>query len=255
MNYLRVISPGFDTGARHMAWDEAILNHVNTNQSPPTLRLYYFNPPAVTLSSECHLDIINKTTCTQQQIDIIRRPTGGSALFHNRKDLAYSFIAPIYLFEEQKPVKIMRNICNQIASAFTTIGIPAYLNQKSNTNILIDGKKISGSASMIKTNAILVHGSIFHNIDTILISSLINIPQQDLENRMIGISTYTNNHAEIHNAIINALSYKLEIRINETATESEHHDMHRILQDKFSTTSEWLTAGKKHKKYCGSSIE
>jgi len=81
-------------GAWNMAVDEAILESMATGQAPPTLRLYSWHPWCLSLGYFQPFALVNTAACKRSGIDIVRRPTGGSAILH-AQELTYSLIAPM----------------------------------------------------------------------------------------------------------------------------------------------------------------
>src|ERR1700679_2420772 len=80
--------------ALNMAVDEAILNNHLKGNVPPTLRLYYFSPPAVSLGYAQSLPPETVAHIEERGFDVVRRPTGGRAVLH-LNDLTYSFVASV----------------------------------------------------------------------------------------------------------------------------------------------------------------
>ncbi|MCK4308294.1 hypothetical protein KAW50_08725, partial [candidate division WOR-3 bacterium] len=88
---LRVIDTEPASGFYNMAVDEALLFRCKESRFSsgfPTLRFYTFSPPAITIGRFQFLEDIEKF-----DVDIVRRITGGRAVFHDG-DLTYSLIAP-----------------------------------------------------------------------------------------------------------------------------------------------------------------
>lgn len=89
----RFLDSGARTGAFNMALDEAILAEVEQGRSPPTLRIYGWSPPCISLGHsqkperELDLDKVRRLG-----YDVVIRPTGGRAVLHI-DELTYSVIA------------------------------------------------------------------------------------------------------------------------------------------------------------------
>ncbi len=86
---------GYETrsGAANMALDAAILAAVDAGEAPPTLRLYGFAPPALSLGYGQPDDEVDFEACRRLGIEVVRRPTGGRAVLHDR-DLTYALVVP-----------------------------------------------------------------------------------------------------------------------------------------------------------------
>ena len=80
---------------RNMAVDEALLLARANRRMPPTLRLYGWIPPAVSLGRfEPPLPVHAWNFCRSGGIPVIRRPTGGGRVLHDR-EVTYSLTAPL----------------------------------------------------------------------------------------------------------------------------------------------------------------
>ena len=90
----RLIIDGDLAGAQNMARDVAILESVSEGDSPPTLRLYGWDPPCLTLGRHQGIEAADLEFCSAEGIDVVRRPTGGRALLHQH-ELTYAVVAPL----------------------------------------------------------------------------------------------------------------------------------------------------------------
>ena len=80
-------------GAWNMAVDEAILEHVYRKESLPTLRLYAWDPPCLSLGHAQPFADVDTNRLKQRGWEVVRRATGGRAILHT-DELTYSVIAP-----------------------------------------------------------------------------------------------------------------------------------------------------------------
>ncbi|HUN21703.1 MAG TPA: lipoate--protein ligase family protein [Anaerolineales bacterium] len=172
----RVIFSGTASGAENMAIDSAILQAIATHQSPPTLRLYAWEPACLSLgvsqlSHEAHLEEIAKNGW-----QIVRRPSGGRAILHTR-ELTYALLA-----SETDPVMdggiiaSYRRISQGLLTALEAMGVaasnegtvpegahkqlPVCFEVPSDYEIVANGKKLIGSAQVRKQGVVLQHGSL-----------------------------------------------------------------------------------------------
>ncbi|MFP4112480.1 MAG: biotin/lipoate A/B protein ligase family protein [Candidatus Woesearchaeota archaeon] len=144
-----------------MAVEEAIMNSVRIGISPPTLRFYAWNKPAVALGyfqeTSKELDI---KVCNEDGIEIFRRITGGGAVYKSPKfELNYSFI--IREDDQKIPKDVEASydlLCGAIIKGLEKIGFKTEF--KPINDILLDGKKISGNAQTRIDNVLLHHGTI-----------------------------------------------------------------------------------------------
>ena len=94
MQEWRVIEDGPQDGEPNMAIDRAILASCASGKTLPTLRLYSWERPTLTVGyAQDFSKEIDVDRCRKLGIQIVRRPTGGRALLHNH-EVTYSFTAP-----------------------------------------------------------------------------------------------------------------------------------------------------------------
>ncbi|HTY08387.1 MAG TPA: biotin/lipoate A/B protein ligase family protein [Candidatus Edwardsbacteria bacterium] len=87
-----VVDPGCADGYYNMALDEVLAGSVRQGGAA-TVRFYGWNPPAISLGYNQRADEIDLAACAAAGIDVVRRPTGGRAVFH-RDEFTYSVAAP-----------------------------------------------------------------------------------------------------------------------------------------------------------------
>jgi lipoate-protein ligase A len=159
-----------------MALDEAILDAVEQNHSPATLRLYAWNPPCLSIGYAQPCTDIDFCRLESKGWDWVRRPTGGRAILHT-DELTYSVIAPQTDSRVSGGVlESYRRLAAALLKALHFLDIPAESQQDnqvatnqgdaavcfevpSNYEIVVYGKKLIGSAQARRKNAVLQHGT------------------------------------------------------------------------------------------------
>src|SRR6266700_5314761 len=90
--HYRFLHTGTPDAQLNMAIDEAILTHYLRGEVPPTLRVFRWSQPAISLGRFQSIEReIEQALCLQQRIALVRRPTGGRAVYH-RDEFTYSII-------------------------------------------------------------------------------------------------------------------------------------------------------------------
>ena len=89
-NIWRFIDSGPCNAAYNMALDETIASLVRKEDMPPALRLYGWYTPSVSIGCFQKISDVDISYCTEKNIPIVRRPTGGRAIFHTQ-EITYSF--------------------------------------------------------------------------------------------------------------------------------------------------------------------
>ena len=88
----RFLSTGPASGAFNMAVDEALLQGLSAGNAPPVLRVFGWDPPAISLGHSQAVDReVDVARCLRAGIDLVRRPTGGRAVLH-WDELTYSVV-------------------------------------------------------------------------------------------------------------------------------------------------------------------
>lgn len=176
------IDSGPNIGAYNMAADEELLARAQAGETMPVLRFYGWNPPAVSLGRFQHIEsAVNADACRRHGFDIVRRITGGRAVLHHR-ELTYSIIArtdnPLFPSTVLGTYKV---IATGLLAGLQNLGIaaemvsrggrhatlvekkakdPACFSSPSWYEIVVNGRKIIGSAQRRMKGAFLQHGSI-----------------------------------------------------------------------------------------------
>lgn len=171
----RFIDTGKNNGAMNMAIDEALLVAQNKEKSSPVLRVYKFVPPTLSIgyfqSMDKEVDIKH---CNDKGFGYVRRPTGGRAVLHDR-ELTYSFtISFPHRILEMNLLDSFHYLSGGIIKAIGILGEKAYFSGHADneinspscfaaptfSDVLVNGRKVVGSAQMRNNYGLLQHGSI-----------------------------------------------------------------------------------------------
>lgn len=181
------INTGNQNPYYNMAMDEALLNFVSRGEIDPVIRFYTWNPATLSigyfqrLQKEIDIEKVN-----EKGFGLVRRQTGGRGVLHD-KELTYSVIVP-----ESHPnmpstiTEAYRVISQGLLEGFKNLGFETYfavprskeerekLKQPRSSvcfdapswyELVVEGRKIAGSAQTRQKGVILQHGSILQDID------------------------------------------------------------------------------------------
>jgi lipoate-protein ligase A len=160
-----------------MALDEAILEAVSSEATPPTLRLFAWTPPCLSIGVAQKTAEVDRARLGGLGWDLVRRPTGGRALLHT-DEITYSLAAPT-----GNPLVVggvlpsYRRLGAGILRGLELLGLRARvqreeaLSDRARANpvcfevpsayeITVDGKKLVGSAQVRRRGGVLQHGSL-----------------------------------------------------------------------------------------------
>lgn len=179
----RLLPFNAERGAMNMAIDEAVAEAVGLGVSPPTIRFYSWSPGAVTLGCFQSIDEVNVDACARMGVDIVRRRTGGGAVYHDPEgEVTYSIIAPERLFGHDIPASY-RQVCGHVIDALRLLGVESRFRPVN--DIEAGGRKISGSAQTRRGGVLLQHGTLLLSFDAERMFSLLRPTAAKLSNRNI----------------------------------------------------------------------
>lgn len=185
------------TGTQQMAIDRWLLQQHILGQVPPTLRFYTWSQPTISLGyhQRHYPEHWRSLVWHERPVDLVKRPTGGRGVLHHG-DLTYAFIGSGFV---GKRVEIYQQICQFLIDGWRSIGIDLQYGMAGtgyihNPNcfgtatsadlVCADGYKLIGSAQLIKSGAILQHGSMRLNPDLDLFEKVfgetISLPSQSI---------------------------------------------------------------------------
>ncbi|MBY9005415.1 MAG: lipoate--protein ligase family protein [Candidatus Lokiarchaeota archaeon] len=197
-------------GYWNMALDEALLEAVIQKRSPFTIRIYKWAPSTVSIGRNQSLnEEIDVRFCRQQQFNILRRITGGGAVFHdNQGEITYSIICSIKFLEEKNALNVIEQyeiITNCIIACLDELGLKTNKGIIHCPAIFLNNKKFSGNAQIRRRGYILQHGTILLELNPeLMYSALRSHPKvshsrmvQSVRAKCIGIKNNINNYDEI----------------------------------------------------------
>src|SRR5208283_2773466 len=181
MTFWRLIDSGPCEAPYNMALDESIAAAVRSGDSPPTLRLYGWCQPSVSLGAFQKITDIDTSYCAANEVEVVRRPTGGRGLLHG-KELTYSFSARNEGLFSQGLLDAYRKISTSFLLGLQRLGLPVKMKTRhergsnlvrsplcfqstSYGELTINGKKLIGSAQKRWADGFLQQGSIPYTVD------------------------------------------------------------------------------------------
>lgn len=179
------------TGQENMRIDSDLLDSAIENKLDyPIFRLYAWKPACVSLGRNQKDDFLDRSFLKENNIDVVRRLTGGRALLH-ADEITYSFICPaLYLKNGEHVVSSYKEISRILIGKFKTIGIDLDFGSNkpiktgfdycmlisTGADLCYHGKKLIGSAQCRKQGYILQHGSILYDYDKALLEKIFKEP-------------------------------------------------------------------------------
>lgn len=176
-------------GAMNMAIDRAVLACREKGTSPPTVRLYSWEVPTLTLGRFQKTEDVDVALALELGFDVVRRPTGGRGVLHD-DELTYSLVAGTTDGVPRGVTASYRFLSEALVAAYTTLGVSAQVTARergratargacylhsTQADLSLGAAKLSGSAQVWKSEVVLQHGSFVVSRDTALESRLFRL--------------------------------------------------------------------------------
>ena len=190
----------------NMALDEALLDWHSEGLMPPIVRFYGWNPATLSIGYFQNVNKeINMEEVKRHNLGFVRRPTGGRGVLHEH-ELTYSIIvSEDYPNMPATVTEAYRVLSEGLLIGFQKLGLDAYFSvpdtdeKKSDLKnpqsavcfdapswyeLVVEGKKVAGSAQTRQKGVILQHGAILLDLDEDKLVSLFNYPSEDVKARV-----------------------------------------------------------------------
>lgn len=163
--------------ALNLALEEYVLR-----QSPlgEDLLLFYINAPSIIIGRHQNtLEEINREYVEQHGIHVVRRLSGGGAVYHDVGNLNFSVLT------EYRPEKFsnFKIFTEPVVRALAKLGVAAELSGRN--DILIDGRKVSGNAQYMSQGKMVSHGTLLFNADLSHVSEALHVQESKIASKGI----------------------------------------------------------------------
>jgi lipoyl(octanoyl) transferase len=239
-------APG--SGVWNMAVDQAIHDARAENSVPPTLRIYEWDLPTVSLGRFQDASGVDIGFCAEHGVDVVRRSTGGRGVLHD-DEVTYSIVASVADGVPRGVAASYRYLCAGLEEAYRILGIDAGLTRRARgdaasaacylhatpADLSVGARKLSGSAQVWSDTTVLQHGSFTVTRDLALESAIFRMDRPACRAMAASTATLVDQlgkppaHAEIADAICEGFQRGLGITLvqaeltkAETARAHEH---------------------------------
>jgi len=153
-----------------MAADLAMLDAVAAGGAP-VLRLYCWDPPALSLGRFQPDDDVDHAACAARGVDVVRRPTGGRALLHGA-DVTYSAAFPQPSGDAGRVDALYEWLASGLIAGLALLGVEAAIARndgpagpvcfagQQGADLRVGERKLCGSAQVRRDGAVLQHGAV-----------------------------------------------------------------------------------------------
>lgn len=150
---------------RHLPADEPIL-------------LFYINKPSIIIGrNQNTIEEINTNYVEDKGIKVVRRLSGGGAVYHDEGNLNFSFITA----NDGKSFSNFKKFLEPIIEALAKLGVNAEV--KGRNDILVGDRKISGNAQFATLGKIFTHGTLLFNSNIDEVVNALNVRKDKIESK------------------------------------------------------------------------
>lgn len=158
----------------NLAFEEYVFQNTDKfspdGRTRPVLLLWQNEPSVIVGKYQNTIEEINYDYINAKGIHVVRRNTGGGAVYHDLGNLNYSFVIP------DAGTKVdFKTFTTPVVKALNSYGIPA--EQTGRNDILVDGKKFSGNAQQFSKHRLLHHGTIMFDVDTDAVAKALKVKE------------------------------------------------------------------------------
>ena len=177
----------------NMAFDEYCLESLPVDE--PVFYLWQ-NRPSVILGYNQEVNTeVNLDYLKEKEIALVRRVTGGGAVYHDLGNLNYTIVGRSEDLERDYP-----QYAGMMMMALQRLGVPATLSGRN--DILVEGRKVSGFAKRVHKNRLMVHGTLMFRVDMEVLAKVLNPSASKLQSKGI---------ASVRSRVANLCGYLPEI--------------------------------------------
>ncbi|WP_192892906.1 lipoate--protein ligase family protein [Planococcus salinus] len=255
-----------------MALDEALLIWHNEGLIPPVIRFYQWEPAALSVGYFQKVDKeIDMEAVKKLGLGFVRRPTGGRGVLHEH-ELTYSIIV-----SEQYPdmpetvTEAYRVLSGGLLEGFRNLGLDAYFSVPDTEEkradlkkpksavcfdapswyeLVVEGKKVAGSAQTRQKGVILQHGAILIDLDAEKLLSVFRFSTEEAKDRMrkkllekaVSINSLRKTPAKVEECITafkSGFEEALEIDLKPYILSSEQLEFVKSIEQERYAKDEW----------------
>lgn len=173
-SYVTYLETGSHDPAYNLAFEEYVLRH----RTDGDYLLLWQNDNTVVVGQNQNTEAeINRQFIEEHHIHVVRRSTGGGAVYHDLGNLNYSFITDAGDAERMT----MERFTVPIVEALRGLGLCAEASGRN--DILVEGRKVSGTAQRLLGHRILHHGTLLFDSDPAMVSGALNVDPEKFRSK------------------------------------------------------------------------
>jgi lipoate-protein ligase A len=259
----RFLNTNVQSAAMNMAIDESILTHHLKGEVPPTLRVFRWSQPSISVGrfQSIEREIVSEV-CLECGVALVRRPTGGRAVYH-LDEFTYSIVISKRYGVPPGVVAAYAFLAQGLLAALKVLGVQAELSDErvskhssaacfassTQADLTSGGFKLIGSAQIWKDNTLLQQGSLPLDDRSAEFFTMLRFPNNAEMNEALAL--YREKTTPLHtfapyatwdvvaDAFIKGFSAALQVDfVHDTLSDSEWELANKLVEEKYSKL-EW----------------
>lgn len=161
----------------NLAIEEYALKHLDADN---TYLLFYINEPSIIIGKNQNtIEEINTEYVEKNGIHVVRRLSGGGAVYHDLGNLNFSFITK----DDGDSFMNFQKFVQPVIQALDKIGVKAEM--KGRNDILVEGRKVSGNAQFATRGRMFSHGTLMFDSEIENVVSALKVRKDKIESKGI----------------------------------------------------------------------
>lgn len=161
----------------NLALEEYVLRNFGEKD---TFLLFYINEPSIIIGkNQNSIEEINRDYVEKNNIKVVRRLSGGGAVYHDEGNLNFSFITK----DDGDSFHNFAKFTEPVVKALNKLGVPAELVGRN--DLLVEGRKISGNAQFFTQGRMFSHGTLMFNSEIEHVVEALNVSEEKIKSKGI----------------------------------------------------------------------
>jgi lipoate-protein ligase A len=207
----------------NLAIEEHLVRNFRTEDD---ILLFYINQPSIIIGrNQNTIEEINQKYVDEHGIIVVRRLSGGGAVYHDLQNLNFSFISN----SGKENLHNYKKFTGPVVKVLNAMDVPAELGGRN--DILVDGRKVSGNAQYSTGQRMVSHGTLLFNSDLSQVAEALNVRLEKIESKGIkSVRSRVANISEFLNQPMNVLEFRERVK-DGILTDSHNHEYHLSATD------------------------
>lgn len=160
----------------NLAMEQYIFDHMDKAQ--PYFMLWQNDNAVIVGRHQNTAREVNKAFVEQHGVSVVRRLSGGGAVYHDMGNLNFTFITDAGKQDSTRSGLDMKAFARPVVEALRSLGVPAELSGRN--DMTIDGRKFSGNAQYIHKGRVMHHGTLMYDCDLSAVSGALQVSKDKI---------------------------------------------------------------------------